>query len=302
MRSRGIELDIGGEILPGWNIFASAFLNDSIVTEGDEFAPEGNTLANSPKTGASLWTTYEIQSGDFQGLGFGFGLFYVGDREVEIAKSVYPSWQIEELSLPKDDRYPIKLGFLAPNANENLYQHGIYEIFVNSYTGKVMGNIATRFTFYRFLLNLHYRLFLPGKWAGRIVTGIAALFLLVTAMTGIVLWPSWRKLAAGFKIKGHAHIKRLNFDIHKVVGILAAIFLIFTAFTGIYLNFYDWINPAIYALTASTESESKLPTISDPKFGQTPILPSVAIALVIPYFPYTLELFGECHPAFFMYL
>ena len=27
----------------------------------------------------SLWTTYEIQKGGLQGLGFGLGLFYVGD-------------------------------------------------------------------------------------------------------------------------------------------------------------------------------------------------------------------------------
>ncbi|NJM90406.1 MAG: PepSY domain-containing protein [Hydrococcus sp. RU_2_2] len=200
------------------------------------------------------------------------------DKAVEIAKSAYPSWQIDELSLPKDNRHPLMLGFVAPDVNPNLYEHGFYKVLVNPYTGEVMGNFATRFTFYRFLLNLHYRLFLPGEWAGRIVTGITALFLLITAMTGVILWPGWRKLTTGFKIKWNAHIKRLNFDIHKVVGILAAVFLIFTAFTGIYLNFYDWMNPAIYALTASTETESKLPTISDPKPGQTPILPSVAIA------------------------
>ncbi len=35
-------------------------------------------LAQSDKSG--LWSTYEIQSGDLQGLVFGLGLFYVGER------------------------------------------------------------------------------------------------------------------------------------------------------------------------------------------------------------------------------
>lgn len=37
-------------------------------------------MANVPEFTSSLWKTYEIQKGDLQGLGFGLGLFYVGDR------------------------------------------------------------------------------------------------------------------------------------------------------------------------------------------------------------------------------
>ena len=78
-RSRGIELNLAGEILPGWNIFASYAYNDAEVTE-DNVIPVGNRVEQSTPHAASLWTTYEIQGGDLQGLGFGLGLFYVGDR------------------------------------------------------------------------------------------------------------------------------------------------------------------------------------------------------------------------------
>jgi iron complex outermembrane recepter protein len=78
-RSRGIELNLAGEILPGWNIFASYAYNDAEVTE-DNVIPVGNRVELSTPHAASLWTTYEIQQGDLQGLGFGLGLFYVGDR------------------------------------------------------------------------------------------------------------------------------------------------------------------------------------------------------------------------------
>lgn len=44
-------------------------------------------LANVPQNQASLWTTYEIPRGNLQGFGFGFGLFYVGERQGDLANS-----------------------------------------------------------------------------------------------------------------------------------------------------------------------------------------------------------------------
>jgi len=79
-RSRGIELDVIGEISPGWNIIASYAHTDAEVTEDGGSSLEGNQLADVPRNAASLWTSYEIQRGDLQGLGFGVGLFFVGDR------------------------------------------------------------------------------------------------------------------------------------------------------------------------------------------------------------------------------
>ena len=79
-RSRGIELDILGEILPGWNVIASFGYIDAEVTEDGGSELEGNRLRNVPDYTASLWTSYEIQSGDLAGLGFGAGIFYVGNR------------------------------------------------------------------------------------------------------------------------------------------------------------------------------------------------------------------------------
>jgi iron complex outermembrane receptor protein len=78
-RSRGIELDIAGEILPGWKIITSYTYTNAEVTE-DNALPVGSRLANVPEHSASLWTTYEIQRGSLQGLGFGLGVFYVAER------------------------------------------------------------------------------------------------------------------------------------------------------------------------------------------------------------------------------
>lgn len=85
-RSQGIELDVSGEILPGWNVIASYAYTDAEVTEDNDI-PIGNQLNNAPFNQASLWTTYEIQEGDLAGLGFGLGLFYVGERQGDLANS-----------------------------------------------------------------------------------------------------------------------------------------------------------------------------------------------------------------------
>jgi len=81
--SRGIELNLGGEILPGWNVTASYTYLDAFVSQ-DNTDIIGNNLANVPENQISLWTTYEIQQGNLEGLGFGLGLFYVGDRQGDL--------------------------------------------------------------------------------------------------------------------------------------------------------------------------------------------------------------------------
>lgn len=80
-RSRGIELDIIGELAAGWNVIASYAHTDADVTEDTNEFLEGNGLVNVPRNSASLWTTYEIQAGSLQGLGLGAGVFFVGERQ-----------------------------------------------------------------------------------------------------------------------------------------------------------------------------------------------------------------------------
>ncbi|MEM1242822.1 MAG: TonB-dependent siderophore receptor [Cyanobacteria bacterium P01_H01_bin.26] len=85
-RSQGVELDIVGEISPGWNMIANYAYTDARITE-DNTNPVGNRLFNSPRHSANLWTTYEIQQGDLQGLGFGVGFNYLGERQGDLANS-----------------------------------------------------------------------------------------------------------------------------------------------------------------------------------------------------------------------
>jgi len=69
-RSQGIELDLIGEVLPGWNLVANYAYIDAEITD-DNSGLEGNRLFNVPKHNFNLWTTYDIQDGPLEGLGFG---------------------------------------------------------------------------------------------------------------------------------------------------------------------------------------------------------------------------------------
>ena len=72
--------------MPGWNITAGYAYNDASVVEDNTFE-EGNRLDNVPENSFNLWSTYEIQEGDLEGLGFGLGLFFIGDREGDLSNT-----------------------------------------------------------------------------------------------------------------------------------------------------------------------------------------------------------------------
>jgi iron complex outermembrane recepter protein len=86
-RSRGIEFDIAGEILPGWKIIGSYTYIDAEITEDTRPAFKGNTPNNVPRNSASLWTTYEFQTGGLRGFGFGGGVTFVGDRQGDLGNT-----------------------------------------------------------------------------------------------------------------------------------------------------------------------------------------------------------------------
>ena len=78
-RSQGVELDVIGELLPGWNLAANYAYTDADITE-DNSGLEGNRVFGVPEHNLNLWTNYEIQRGSLAGLGFGIGVNYLSDR------------------------------------------------------------------------------------------------------------------------------------------------------------------------------------------------------------------------------
>ena len=84
--SRGVEFDLNGEILPGWNMTLGYAYTDARVIEDNTF-DKGNQLSNIPENQFNIWTTYTVQKGSLKGLGLGLGLVAVGDRPGDIENS-----------------------------------------------------------------------------------------------------------------------------------------------------------------------------------------------------------------------
>ena len=85
-RSRGLELEVQGTILPGWNVIGAYAWTDARVTKDTNPARVGREKPNVPEQAASLWSRYTFQGGALKGLGFGGGLFYVGERPGDLAR------------------------------------------------------------------------------------------------------------------------------------------------------------------------------------------------------------------------
>ncbi|MEH2071692.1 MAG: TonB-dependent receptor [Nostoc sp.] len=80
-------------MLPGWKIIGSYTYIDSEITEDTNPDFKGNIPNNVPRNSASLWTTYEFQTGGWKGFGFGGGVTFVGDRQGDLENTfILPSY------------------------------------------------------------------------------------------------------------------------------------------------------------------------------------------------------------------
>ncbi len=69
-------------------LWLTAAISVSVTAPEDNDIPEGERLDGAPQHSASLWTTYEIQRGSLQGLGFGGGITFVGEREAQLPNTI----------------------------------------------------------------------------------------------------------------------------------------------------------------------------------------------------------------------
>ena len=81
-RSRGVEVDIAGEVLPGLRLIGSYAYTDAKITESND-GTQGNRPANVPEHTGSVWGVYQFPEGIVRGLGFGLGIIAVGSRPAD---------------------------------------------------------------------------------------------------------------------------------------------------------------------------------------------------------------------------
>jgi uncharacterized iron-regulated membrane protein len=123
--------------------------------------------------------------------------------------------------------------------------------FLNPYTAQLVGTMSPQQRgFFSWTEDLHRRL-LAGE-VGKALTGLSALFILVITATGLVLWwPKTRQMLTGrLRIKWGSSWKRMNHDLHIVLGFYCSLFLFGLALTGVIMS-YRWATEGLFWLTGS---------------------------------------------------
>ncbi|MDF9797255.1 putative iron-regulated membrane protein [Catalinimonas alkaloidigena] len=140
-----------------------------------------------------------------------------------------------------------------------LYAPGTYYIAqMNPYSAELVHLQDMNQGWLNYIKFIHRNLMLGD--IGREIVHWVTLLALPMLLTGLVLWwPSKRKVSKHlFKIKWNASPKRLNYDLHNVLGFYATWILIFSILTGIFWGF-DAVKEILRAGTAENESVYEIP-------------------------------------------
>jgi uncharacterized iron-regulated membrane protein len=119
-------------------------------------------------------------------------------------------------------------------------------IYFDPYTGQYLATENLKKDFFIIVEYSHLYLLLPPA-IGKKIVGVSIIIFVVMLITGIVLWWPRRKhdRKLSFTIKWNSRWRRVNYDMHKVLGFYASVIALVLALTGLAID-YDWMHNAMY--------------------------------------------------------
>lgn len=204
------------------------------------------------------------------GLASGLFVFFLGitgcilafEREIEDAVQTYrftanqnkPLLPPTQLKAIADKALPNKkahsVNYQPGRSAQVVYYHDqpayYYTVFVNQYTGKVLKVKNMDDDFFRIIIMGHYYLWLPPEIGQPILTTATMIFVFLL-ISGLILW--WPKSKAArkqrFSVKLKSKWRRLNYDLHNVLGFYMTFIVIFIALSGMVMGF-QWFAKSVY--------------------------------------------------------
>lgn len=142
----------------------------------------------------------------------------------------------------------------------NYYKY-YYRVYVNPYNGKVIHIEDSKNEFFQLVLNLHMNLLL-GDRIGSSFVGYSVLAFIFILISGLVLWwpKGWdrKKRKRSFRVKWNASSKRLNYDLHNVLGFYILIPIFIIALTGLVFSF-KWVDESLqYTFNGGTSTSKRV--------------------------------------------
>lgn len=155
---------------------------------------------------------------------------------------------------------------------------GYYQATVDPYTGEVLGRRNYKASFQDVMRQLHVRFFAFG-WQGRVVVGAFGLALLISAVTGFLIYGRFiRALPRWWSIRRDRRLQISLSDWHKLIGILTLAFNLLIAVTGAVLGLENLARfaPAVSQAIHPGPSDEVLADVPETLEGTVPVSSAVA--------------------------
>jgi len=110
------------------------------------------------------------------------------------------------------------------------HQDDRLDVLVDPYTGKIVQTTRWSTSPVGFLYDFHANLL--GGDNGSMINSIIGLIAVCMVLAGLYLWPGWLRISRGFSMKLRADQWRINYDLHKITGIVCVTFFVFIVVTG----------------------------------------------------------------------
>lgn len=138
---------------------------------------------------------------------------------------------------------------------------GFTYLYLNPYDGSVIREKILSRDFFRIVLAGHFYLWLPPK-IGKPFVNIVVLIFVFLLISGIVMWwpKRWNKSTRqkSFRINWQASFKRVNYDLHNVLGFYILLVALVIALTGMVYGFKWYQKAYFYTVTGGkTQSPGK---------------------------------------------
>ena len=155
----------------------------------------------------------------------------------ELLTEVYPDYEVTNVRIGEISNQAVEISLAS--------DHETIRRLFHPYTGEDLGDpLPLGYRVSAWTLDLHDNL-LNGR-TGRRINGLGALCFIVLFGTGVVIWwpgiSSWRR---SLTLDLRANWKRLNWNLHSVLGFWFMPFILIWGVSGVYLSFPEIFQGAV---------------------------------------------------------
>ncbi|RZF59902.1 PepSY-associated TM helix domain-containing protein [Sphingobacterium corticibacterium] len=153
-------------------------------------------------------------------------------------------------------------------------------VYVNPYTADIIAEVPHEDVFH-FMDEGHRHLWMSPQ-IGRPIVGWATFIFFFITGSGLILWwpKKWTKrmVKQSFRINWKARFKRINYDLHNVLGFYSLTLALLMAFTGLIMSF-PWLRQSVVWMTGGYPTKTPVEEIQSSENYGSEDLPEALYAV-----------------------